>query len=167
MRILGIDPGYGRTGYGVIDTVGNRHVSVEYGCIETKPNTPMPDRLLDIYTAVREIITRLKPDALSIEELFFAKNVTTGLDVAQARGVVLLAAREANLPIGEYKPMQVKQSIAGYGKADKKQMQEMVRMFLNLRTIPKPDDAADALAVAITHAHAAPFLQRVERKLNT
>ncbi|MGB8954869.1 MAG: crossover junction endodeoxyribonuclease RuvC [Tumebacillaceae bacterium] len=165
MRILGIDPGYGRTGYGVVDVVGNRMKSVEYGCIETKPNTPMPDRLFDIYGAVKEIIARLQPEAMAIEQLFFAKNVTTGIDVAQARGVVLLAAREAHLPIGEYTPMQVKQSLVGYGKADKKQMQEMVRMFLGLAQIPKPDDAADGLAIAITHGHTAPFLHRVEGKM--
>jgi crossover junction endodeoxyribonuclease RuvC len=165
MRILGIDPGYGRLGYGVVESIGNRMKSVEYGCIETKPHTPMPDRLIDIYGAIKEIIARHAPDAMSIEQLFFAKNVTTGLDVAQARGVVLLAAREANLPIGEYTPVQVKQSIVGYGKADKKQVQEMVRMFLGLAKIPKPDDAADALAIAITHAHTAPFLNRVERKM--
>jgi len=167
MRILGIDPGYGRTGYGVIDLIGNRMVSVEYGCIETKPNTPMPDRLLDIYLAVKDVIARLQPDCMAIEQLFFSKNVTTGLDVAQARGVVLLAAREAQLSIGEYKPNQVKQSVAGYGSAEKKQMQEMVRMFLGLTKIPKPDDAADALAVAITHGHMAPFVNRVERKMNS
>ena len=165
MRIIGIDPGYGRTGFGVIDVIGNRMKPVEYGCIETKPRTPMPDRLLEIYSAVTELIARHQPEAMAVEELFFAKNVTTGLDVAQARGIVLLAGREANLTISEYKPMQVKQSVAGYGKADKKQMQEMVRMFLGLTQIPKPDDAADALAVAITHAHTAPFLNRVERKL--
>ena len=164
MRIIGIDPGYGRTGYGVIDMIGNRMKSVEYGCIETKPNTPMPDRLLDIYTALKEVIGRLQPEAMAVEQLFFAKNVTTGIDVAQARGVVLLAAKEAGLPVGEYTPMQVKQSVVGYGKAEKKQMQEMVRMILGLVKIPKPDDAADALAVAITHAHTAPFMNRVERK---
>ncbi|KEO82256.1 crossover junction endodeoxyribonuclease RuvC [Tumebacillus flagellatus] len=163
MRILGIDPGYGRTGYGVVDSIGNRIKSVEYGCIETKPNTPIPDRLVDIYGAVCEVIARLKPEAVAVEQIFFSKSVTTALDVAQARGVVLLAAREAGLPVAEYTPMQVKQSVAGYGKADKKQMQEMVRMFLGLANIPKPDDAADALAVAITHAHNAPFLDRVER----
>jgi crossover junction endodeoxyribonuclease RuvC len=165
MRILGIDPGYGRTGFGVVDSVGNRMKAVEYGCIETKPHTPMPDRLFDIYGAVKEIIARHRPDAMAVEQLFFAKNVTTGIDVAQARGVVLLAAREAGLSVGEYTPMQVKQSLVGYGKAEKKQMQEMVRMFLGLAKIPKPDDAADALAIAITHAHTAPFLHRTERKL--
>jgi crossover junction endodeoxyribonuclease RuvC len=105
----------------------------------------------------------LQPEAVAVEQIFFSKSVTTALDVAQARGVVLLAAREAGLPVAEYTPMQVKQSVAGYGKADKKQMQEMVRMFLGLANIPKPDDAADALAVAITYAHNAPFLDRVER----
>jgi crossover junction endodeoxyribonuclease RuvC len=165
MRIMGIDPGYGRTGFGVIDVIGNRLKPIEYGCIETKPRTPMPDRLFEIYGATRELIARLQPDAMAVEELFFAKNVTTGLDVAQARGVVLLAGREAGLIIAEYKPMQVKQSVVGYGKAEKIQMQEMVRMFLGLAQIPKPDDAADALAVAITHAHTAPFMNRVERKM--
>lgn len=161
MRIIGIDPGYGRTGFGVIDYIGNRLKPVEYGCIETKPHTPMPDRLFDIYGAVKEVIATHKPDAMAVEQLFFSKNVTTGIDVAQARGVVLLAAREAGLPVGEYTPMQVKQSLAGYGKAEKKQIQEMVRMFLGLDKIPRPDDAADALAVAITHAHSAPFQNRL------
>jgi crossover junction endodeoxyribonuclease RuvC len=165
MRIIGIDPGYGRTGYGVVETIGNRLKAVEYGCIETKPNTPMPDRLMDIYLALKEIIARTQPQAMVLEQLFFAKSVTTALDVAQARGVAMLAGREFNLRFGEYTPMQVKQSLAGYGKADKKQMQEMVRMFLGLDRIPKPDDAADALAVAIAHAHAAPLLNRLEGKM--
>ncbi|HEU4963358.1 MAG TPA: crossover junction endodeoxyribonuclease RuvC [Bacilli bacterium] len=165
MRIIGIDPGYGRTGYGVVDMIGNRIKSVEYGCIETKPHTPIPDRLLDIYGAIKTVIATHKPDAMAVEQLFFSKNITTGIDVAQARGVVLLAAREAGLPVGEYTPMQVKQSLAGYGKADKKQIQEMVRMFLGLEKIPRPDDAADALAVAITHAHTAPFENRLKGRL--
>ncbi|MFD2169369.1 crossover junction endodeoxyribonuclease RuvC [Tumebacillus lipolyticus] len=165
MRILGIDPGYGRTGFGVVDLIGNRLKPVEYGCVETKPNTPIPDRLVEIYGAIREIISRHQPDQLAIEQIFFAKSVTTALDVAQARGVVLLAAREAGLAVAEYTPMQVKQSVVGYGKAEKKQIQEMVRMLLGLAKPPKPDDAADALAVAITHAHTAPLKSIVERKM--
>jgi crossover junction endodeoxyribonuclease RuvC len=165
MRILGIDPGYGRTGYGVVDLIGNRLKPVEYGCVETKPNTPIPDRLVEIYGAVREIIASAKPQAVAVEQIFFAKSVTTALDVAQARGVVLLAARESGLAVAEYSPMQVKQSVVGYGKAEKKQMQEMVRMLLGLSKVPKPDDAADALAVAITHAHTSPMQSLVERKI--
>lgn len=162
MRILGIDPGYGRTGYGVIELDGNRIRPLEYGLIETGSKLSMEKRLLQIYDAVLEIVERRRPDSLAIEELFFSKNVTTGIGVSQARGVVLLAGAQASLQIAEYKPVQIKQSVAGYGKADKKQVQEMVRMFLALQQVPKPDDVADALAVAITHAHTAPYLAKVQ-----
>lgn len=166
MRILGIDPGYGRTGYGVIETDGNRLRPLEFGLIETDSQLSMEKRLLQLYDALLQIIDRRQPDSLAVEELFFSRNVTTGIGVSQARGVVLLAAAQSGLPVFEYKPVQVKQAIAGYGKAEKKQIQEMVRVFLSLPNVPKPDDVADALAVAITHAHTAPFQAKVERKID-
>lgn len=167
MKILGIDPGYGRTGYGVIETDGNRIRPLEFGLIETSSKLSMEIRLQQLYDALIEIIDRRKPDSLAVEELFFSKNVTTGIGVAQARGVVLLAGAKKGLSVSEYKPVEVKQSVVGYGKAEKKQIQEMVRMFLSLSEVPKPDDVADALAVAITHAHTVPFQARVERKMNS
>lgn len=166
MRILGIDPGYGRTGYGVIETDGNRLRPLEFGLIETNSKLTMEKRLLQLYDALLEIIDRRQPDSLAVEELFFSKNVTTGIGVSQARGVVLLAAAKTGLSLSEYKPVQVKQAIAGYGKAEKKQIQEMVRVFLSLPSVPKPDDVADALAVAITHAHTVPFQTKVERTVD-
>lgn len=151
MRILGIDPGTGILGFGVIDT-GKKPVMVDAGVIRTKVHQPESERLLAIYEGLQEIVTTNKPQAVSVEKLFFARNVTTAMSVAQARGVVLLVAQQHNLPIFEYTPMQIKQSVTGYGKADKKQMQEMVRMLLNLKVVPKPDDCADALAAALTYA---------------
>lgn len=150
MRILGIDPGTGLLGFGVIET-GRKPRLVDAGVIRTKVHQPESERLLIIYNGLREIIADAQPQAVSVEKLFFARNVTTAMSVAQARGVVLLVAEQHNLPIAEYTPMQIKQSLTGYGKADKKQMQEMVRVLLNLKEIPKPDDAADALAAALTH----------------
>ncbi|MFC4769675.1 crossover junction endodeoxyribonuclease RuvC [Effusibacillus consociatus] len=162
MRILGIDPGYGRTGYGVVETTGNRIRPLEFGLIETSSKLSMEKRLLQIYDALCEIIDRRKPDSLAIEELFFSKNVTTGIGVSQARGIVLLVAAQMGLTVAEYKPIQIKQSITGYGKAEKQQIQEMVRMFLGLQDVPKPDDVADALAVAVAHAHTAPFYSKIK-----
>lgn len=150
MRILGIDPGTGLLGFGVIDS-GVKPKLVEAGVIRTRVHQPDAERLLIIYDGLREIVANSKPSVVSVEKLFFARNVTTAMSVAQARGVVLLVAQQYNLPIFEYTPMQIKQSITGYGKADKKQMQEMVRLLLNLKEVPKPDDAADALAAALTH----------------
>jgi crossover junction endodeoxyribonuclease RuvC len=151
MRILGIDPGTGIMGFGVIDT-GSRTVMVDAGVIRTKVHQPEPERLLIIFDALQEIVETNKPEAVSVEKLFFARNVTTAMSVAQARGVVLLVAQQHGLPIFEYTPMQIKQSLTGYGKADKKQMQEMVRILLKLKVVPKPDDCADALAAALTYA---------------
>lgn len=151
MRILGIDPGTGILGFGVIDT-GKKPVMVDAGVIRTKVHQPEQERLLAIYDGLQEIIATNKPQAVSVEKLFFARNVTTAMSVAQARGVVLLVAQQHGLPIFEFTPMQIKQSVTGYGKADKKQMQEMVRMLLNLKVVPKPDDCADALAAALTYA---------------
>ncbi len=150
MRILGIDPGTGIMGFGVIETNGQQ--LVDAGVIRTKVHQPEPERLVTIFNGLREIIVAAKPHVVSVEKLFFARNVTTAMSVAQARGVVLLVAQQHDLPIFEYTPMQIKQSLTGYGKADKKQVQEMVRLLLKLKEIPKPDDAADALAAALTHA---------------
>lgn len=152
MRILGIDPGTGILGFGVIDVVANKMTMVEAGVIRTPAHTPQDERLEEIYDGIQEIIASTKPDAFSIEKLFFSRNITTAMTVSEARGVALLAARKAALPIAEYNPMQIKQSLTGYGKADKKQVQEMVRIQLGLKEVPKPDDCADALAAAITHA---------------
>lgn len=148
MRILGIDPGTGICGFGVIEG----STAFDYGVISTPPHTPLPDRLLDIYTSLHEIIDADQPDVMAIEKLFFKQNITTGISVAEARGVCLLVAKQYNLPIFEYSPNQIKNAICGYGMAHKPQVQEMVRVHLKLETIPKPDDAADALAVAIVHS---------------
>ncbi len=152
MRIIGIDPGTGILGFGVIDVNGNKVTMVDAGVITTPAHTPLDERLEDIYDSLTEIIRETKPQVMSIEKLFFARNVTTAISVSHARGVAMLTGRQAKIPIAEYTPMQIKQTLTGYGKADKKQMQEMVRMHLGLREIPKPDDAADALAAAITYS---------------
>jgi crossover junction endodeoxyribonuclease RuvC len=152
MRIIGIDPGTGILGFGVIDIIKGKMKLVDAGVITTPAHTPHDERLEDIFDGLTEIISSTKPDCMSVEKLFFAKNVTTAMTVAEARGVALLVARKAKLPIFEYTPMQIKQSLTGYGKADKKQVQEMVRIQLGLSEVPKPDDCADALAAAITHS---------------
>jgi crossover junction endodeoxyribonuclease RuvC len=149
---LGIDPGTGILGFGVIEIVKRQPVLVDAGVIRTPVKEDDAVRLLTIYEELTEIIADTKPDMMSVEKLFFARNVTTAMTVAQARGVVLLCGMQARLPIHEYTPMQIKQAVTGYGKADKKQMQEMVRVLLQLKEVPKPDDAADALAAAITHS---------------
>lgn len=151
--ILGIDPGYAIVGYGVIEYLNNHFKVIEYGAITTEAHTEFPQRLLHIYTELQEIIKRNKPEAMAIEKLFFNTNAKTAIDVAQARGVILLGAKESGLGIFEYTPLQVKQSVVGYGRAEKKQVQEMTRIMLGLQKIPKPDDTADALAMAICHAH--------------
>jgi len=152
MRIIGIDPGTGILGFGVIDVIGNKVKLVDAGVIRTPPHTPHDERLEEIFDGLTEIIALNKPDAFSIEKLFFSKNITTAMTVAEARGVAMLVARKAGLPIAEYTPPQIKQTLTGYGKADKKQVQEMVRIQLGLKEVPKPDDCADALAAAITHS---------------
>lgn len=151
MRILGIDPGTGICGFGVIENTQ----AIDYGVITTPPHTPLPDRLIDIYDSLHQIIADNHPDVIAIEKLFFKQNITTGISVAEARGVCLLVAKQHNLPIFEYSPNQIKNAICGYGMAHKPQVQEMVRVHLKLKTVPKPDDAADALAVAIVHSFAA------------
>ena len=152
MRIIGIDPGTAITGFGVIDTDGSGFSFVDAGVIRTPKEQPMNERLLTVYDEIHELLVEFKPDVMSIELLFFARNVTTAMTVGQSRGIVMLAATQAKIPVFEYTPMQVKQAVTGYGKADKKQIQEMVKTLLKLDAIPKPDDAADGLAIAITHA---------------
>lgn len=152
MRILGIDPGTGILGFGVIDVARGQPVLVDAGVIRTPVHEDDAVRLLTIYEELTDIIIASKPTVMSVEKLFFSRNVTTAMTVSQARGVVLLCGMQAGMTIHEYTPMQIKQAITGYGKADKKQMQEMVRVLLKLKEIPKPDDAADALAAAITHS---------------
>ena len=157
MRIIGIDPGTGILGFGIIDVDGRSFRLVDGGVIRTPVKEDDAIRLETIYNELTDIIASAKPTVMSVEKLFFAQNVTTAMTVAQARGVVLLCGRQAGLAIFEYTPQQIKQSITGYGKADKKQMQEMVRVLLKLTEVPKPDDCADALAAALTHASVARF----------
>jgi crossover junction endodeoxyribonuclease RuvC len=152
MRIIGIDPGTGILGFGVIDVNGAKTVMVTAGVITTPAHTPLDERLEEIFDGLSDIIAETKPDVMSIEKLFFAQNVTTAMSVSHARGVAMLTGRRGGMPIAEYTPQQIKQTLTGYGKANKKQMQEMVRMQLGLKDVPKPDDCADALAAAITHA---------------
>jgi crossover junction endodeoxyribonuclease RuvC len=152
MRVLGIDPGTGILGFGVIDVDRGQATLVDAGVIRTPVKEDDAVRLLTIYEELTDIINQNKPTIMSVEKLFFARNVTTAMTVAQARGVVLLCGMQSSMTIFEYTPMQIKQAITGYGKADKKQMQEMVRVILKLKEIPRPDDAADALAAAITHS---------------
>lgn len=152
MKILGIDPGLGRMGWGVIEPEGSRFIVQGYGCIETEPKSDIPGRLYALYDEVCRIIDEYQPEVLSIEDLFFAKNVSTAFSVGQARGVVLLAASQKNLKVAIYTPLQVKSAVTGYGKADKKQVGQMVKLQLKLKEVPKPDDTADALAIALTYA---------------
>lgn len=157
MRIIGIDPGTGILGFGVIDAHAGKTKLVTAGVITTPAHTPLADRLEEIYLELTSIIAETKPELMAIEQLFFAKNVTTAMSVAHARGVAMLTGKQAKLRIEEYTPLQIKQSLTGYGKADKKQVQEMVRIQLGLKDVPKPDDCADALAAAIMCA----FVTRV------
>jgi crossover junction endodeoxyribonuclease RuvC len=152
MRILGIDPGTGILGFGVIDTNGHQPRLVDAGVIRTPPHQPLPERLLTIYNELVLLADELKPQVMAVEKLFFSRNVTTAISVSHARGVVLLVGQQRAIPIFEYTPLQIKQAVTGYGKAEKKQIQEMVRIMLRLEDIPKPDDCADALATALTHS---------------
>lgn len=155
MRILGIDPGYAIVGYGVLDYQNNSFRTVDYGAITTTAGTPFDKRLLAIDEQLTDIIARVRPDAMSIEKLFFNSNQKTAIDVAQARGVIVLCATKAGIPVYEYTPLQVKMSVVGYGRAEKRQVMEMTRIMLGLEKVPKPDDTADALAIAICHGHSA------------
>ncbi len=162
MIILGIDPGYGITGYGIIDYTGNHFKLITSGSIETKKGVPFPKRIQKIYDDMMTLIEEYKPDAVSVEELFFNKNITTGIQVAHGRGAVVIAASKTDTPIYEYTPLQIKQAVTGYGRADKKQVQTMVKAILNINSIPKLDDTTDAIAVAICHAHSSKFAETIQ-----
>lgn len=164
MRILGVDPGIARVGYGVIDFDGNTIRPVTYGCIETPAGRAVPCRLHDIDQSLEKLLDSTSPDEVSFEELFFYQNKTNGILVAQARGVEVLAMQRRGLPLYEYTPSQIKQALTGYGRAQKAQIQRAVMMLLRLPTLPKPDDAADGLAVAITHAFGQRFKEQQRMK---
>lgn len=161
MRIMGIDPGIAIVGFGIIDHLGNQLKAIQYGSIQTKAGVPTPRRLKQIHEACTELFTEYEPDVIAVEKLFFNRNVTTAFIVGQARGVIILAAEQAGVDITEYTPLQVKQAVVGYGKAEKHQMQEMVKMLLTLPSIPRPDDVADALGVAICEAHSAKLSRQI------
>lgn len=153
MRILGIDPGYATIGYGIVEYDNFHFKTISYGAVTTTPDKAFPDRLCDIFDDISTLVKKFSPDCLSIEKLFFNTNTTTAIDVAQARGVIMLAVRKYGIDVFEYTPLQVKQSITGYGRAEKHQVMEMVKNLLQLSSVPKPDDTADALALAICHGH--------------
>ncbi len=158
MQILGIDPGIGRMGWGIVAKNGQKISPVGFGCFETSKNSPPEERLAEIYAFLKSLLSREKVDTLAIEDLFFNTNTKTAFLVGQARGVVLLLAAQESVPVHVYTPLQVKVAVAGYGRADKRQVGEMVKVLLSLESIPRPDDTADALAIAITHAFTAPVL---------
>lgn len=153
MIILGIDPGTATTGYGVIESEKGKIKEIAYGCVLTKSTESLETRLITIFDELTEIIKKFKPEMVAVEELFFASNTKTAISVGHARGVILLACSKAKVPVYEYTPLQVKQAICGYGRGDKQQIQKMVKALLNLEEVPKPDDAADGLAIAICHAN--------------
>ena len=160
MIVLGVDPGTARLGWAVVDDEPELR-PIDFGLITTQPTSAMPVRLRDIHLEIADLIDRFRPDVVVVEQLFFARNVTTALAVGQARGVVLLAAAQRDVDVAEYTPSEVKQAVVGYGKADKPQMQEMVRLILGLDRVPSPDDVADALALAVCHAHTSTFARNV------
>ncbi len=163
MRILGIDPGVATIGFGLIEATRSRQVLLEYGVITTPAGLPLSRRLLQISEDITALLAQFKPDEAAVEELFFSKNITTGIAVAHGRGVLLLEAERSGVPVYEYTPMQVKQAVAGYGGADKKQVMLMTQRLLKMKQIPRPDDAADALAIAICHGRSATSLLNTER----
>ena len=165
MRILGIDPGYGITGFGLVDAQRGQFQLLRCGAITTPAGMDFSARLEIIYEDMRQLLEVAKPDVVAIEELFFGQNVTTGIGVAQSRGVILLAIRQAGLPVYQYKPMQVKQAVVGYGNATKHQVQDMTKRLLHLQAMPKPDDAADAIAIALCHGRSSTSLiARAQKK---
>jgi crossover junction endodeoxyribonuclease RuvC len=163
VRILGIDPGYALIGYGIIDILGNTIKTIEYGCIRTESNQDFFTRLLEINNQLKSILEAFSPNVLAIEKLYFARNTTTALDVSQVRGVIIAKSLERELEVYEYSPLEVKLAVTGYGRADKQQIQQMVKSLLNLSKIPKPDDVADALAVAICHTNSSK-IKSLEKK---
>lgn len=162
MKILGIDPGYAILGYGIVEMTGNRFKVCDYGAVTTDAGMEMPDRLKILYQSLMDIIAEHEPDVASVEELFFNTNAKTAILVGQARGVAVLACANSGLEINEYTPLQIKQALVGYGRADKKQVQAMIKTILNLKAVPKPDDTADALAAAVCHGHAAGAKNRLK-----
>lgn len=162
MRILGIDPGIAIVGFGILEKRGSQLQPIQYGSIQTEAGLPVPLRLKQVFEAMQSLLAKYQPQEMAVEKLFFNKNVTTAFTVGQARGVILLAAELAGIPVYEYTPLQVKQAVTGYGAAEKKQIQEMVRMLLGLKEVPKPDDVADALGIAITHAQFRAFIKIAE-----
>ena len=158
MRILGIDPGVAIVGFGVIDCDRGQQNMIQYGAITTEAGLPLATRLVQIQSDLEELITAFSPDVISVEELFFSKNITTGIAVAHARGIILYTAEKLGVPIYEYTPMQIKQAVVGYGLAEKHQVMDMTRRLLKLKAIPRPDDAADALAIALCHARSSTSL---------
>ena len=163
MKALGIDPGTATTGYGILETDSDSIKVVDYGCIKTSSKESFSARLKKIYSDMKKIISKYKPESIVVERLFFGANTKTAMAVGQARGVILLAASQAGLEIAEYTPLEVKMALTGYGRADKNQMQQMVKRLLKLKTIPKPDDAADALAVALCHINSDGFNSKMSR----
>lgn len=163
MKILGIDPGYAILGYGIIEKTGNHFSPIHYGAVTTPKEMPMDQRLEHLYDELREIIEEYRPEVASIEQLYFNNNAKTAINVGQARGVAVLACIKGGLEIAEYTPLQIKQALVGYGRADKKQVQFMVKTMLNLAQVPKPDDTADALAAAICHGHSADTRNRLRQ----
>lgn len=164
MRVIGFDPGTATTGYGVVEGRGTRLHHVAHGVISTSPGEPFQVRLRTLFGECQKLLNKYQPDAVAVEKLFFSQNVTTGISVAQARGVIALAISLEDKPLGEFSPLEVKNAVVGYGKATKKQVQEMVKILLNLDAPPTPDDAADALALAICQIHAGVFQQDLEQR---
>lgn len=165
MRILGIDPGYAILGYGIVEMKGNHFEVCGYGAVTTEASMDMPDRLKCLYSSLTEIIAQYEPEVASIEELFFNTNTKTAIMVGQARGVAILACVNSGMEIAEYTPLQIKQALVGYGRAEKKQVQNMVKTILNLKEVPKPDDTADALAAAICHGHSSNSNKRLAKAI--
>lgn len=163
VRIMGIDPGLGRTGYGVVEEQGGKLTALDYGCVETPARRSVVRRLEQVYEEIGTLLRRHRPDEVAVEQLFFSTNVQTAFAVGQARGVILLAASQARVRLGEYTPLEVKQAVVGYGRAEKGQIQYMVKAILSLTETPRPDDAADALALAICHAHMRRSAQAAEK----
>ena len=163
LRILGVDPGYAILGWGVIEYRASRHRLVGFGVFETEKDLPWPERLKGIYTGLVGIVDEYSPDVCSVEELFFSSNQKTAIKVGEARGAAVLACANAGLPVYEYTPLQIKQALTGYGRADKRQIQEMVRQILGLERAPRPDDAADAVAAAICHANSSGYIDKLEK----
>ncbi|MBO5918854.1 MAG: crossover junction endodeoxyribonuclease RuvC [Oscillospiraceae bacterium] len=163
MIVLGIDPGVATIGFGVLDAQRGKNTLIQYGVITTPAGLPLSRRLRQIHADMEQLIRQFKPDEMAVEELFFSKNITTGISVAHGRGVILLAAEQLGVPVFEYTPMQVKQAVVGYGAAEKRQVMLMTQRLLGMKQIPKPDDAADALAIAICHSRAATSLMNTER----